>query len=271
MRSGRPKPEGTVVFNRALSVTLGTVRLAGADGFYTGAVAAASGRRVGGRPRLRPANWRPIAAARARRATAIWAPINAAVPGPATGAGAFIASVMSNVGGANPEVATVAALRKTLAGFNIQPVPPDLGATGFAALDANGQAAACAVTMNGPFGAGAQRRRYRRDVGGLAVIAGRHFRRLPDAVIGVGGGQMVLAGAGSGGPNGSGAIVYALLRLAAGPARWRGPATALHRPGAGATVNTIACQNGLCVALPDPGGNGLGATGGSDQSGTGAA
>jgi hypothetical protein len=25
------------------------------------------------------------------------------------------------------------------------------------------------------------------------------------------------------------------------------------------TVNTIACQNGLCVALPDPGGNGLGA------------
>jgi hypothetical protein len=25
------------------------------------------------------------------------------------------------------------------------------------------------------------------------------------------------------------------------------------------TVNAIACQNGLCVALPDPGGSGLGA------------
>ena len=31
-------------------------------------------------------------------------------------------------------------------------LPRDLGSTGFAAVDANGQAASCAVTMNGPFG-----------------------------------------------------------------------------------------------------------------------
>jgi gamma-glutamyltranspeptidase/glutathione hydrolase len=139
-------------------------------------------------------------------------------------------------------------------------VPPDLGATGFAALDANGEAAACAVTMNAPFGAGKS-----------AADSGVTFAATPASPSGISGafltpiigadrsGQVVLAGAGSGGPNGSGAIVYAFLRLAMGQP--------LGRPGdmrstglaPSVTANVITCQNGLCVGLPDPGGNGLGA------------
>ena len=45
-------------------------------------------------------------------------------------------------------------MRQTLAGFGVASLPRDLGSTGFAAVDANGEAAACAVTMNGPFGSG---------------------------------------------------------------------------------------------------------------------
>ena len=37
--SGKPKPEGTIVSNTPLSLSLGQVRLSGADGFYRGAVA----------------------------------------------------------------------------------------------------------------------------------------------------------------------------------------------------------------------------------------
>jgi gamma-glutamyltranspeptidase/glutathione hydrolase len=258
--SGRPKPEGTPVFNRALSVTLGAVRLSGADGFYAGAVAGTlvTASAAAGAP-LSAAELSGYRSGQVAARTANIGNVSAAVPGPGTGAGAFIASVIGNLGAGDPEVATVGALRKAEAGFNIQAVPPDLGATSFAALDANGQAAACAVTMNGPFGAA-------RTAGDSGVIfaaspasPGGISSAFLTPMIGVSGGQVVLAGAGSGGPNGSGAILYALLKLAAGQSLGR-PGDLLSTGLAPlVTVNTIACQNGLCVALADPGGNGLGA------------
>ena len=259
--SGRPKPEGTAVSNRALSVTLGQIRLSGSEGFYSG----------------------PAAANLVAASTSLNAPLSAAelagyrssqsaprnfnlggmsvlLPGAGTGAGAFAASVMNNLGAAgDPEVVTVGAVRKALAGFNIASVPPDLGATGFAALDANGEAAACAVTMNGPFGAG----KSAADSGVTFAATPASANGLSSAfltpMIGVGGGQAQLAGAGAGGPNGSGAIVYALLKLARGQPLGR--PTDMRSTGLApqVTANVIACQNGLCVALPDPGGNGLGA------------
>ena len=263
--SGRPKAEGSVVANRPLSVTLGAIRLSGTDGFYSGAVAnnlIAASTAAGA-----PLSGAELAGYRSTQAAARTATINAVgggnvsalVPGPSTGAGAFIASVIGNLKGGDPEIATVGALRNALAGFNIQSVPSDLGATGFAALDADGQAAACAVTMNGPFGAG-------RSAGDSGVT----FAASPSAavgissafltpMIGIGGGQTVLAGAGAGGPNGSGAILYALLKLAVGQNLGR-PGDLLSTGLAPVvTVNAIACQNGFCVALPDPGGSGLGA------------
>ena len=257
---GRVKPEGTVVSNRALSVSLGDIRLNGADGFYGGPVAA---NLVSASAALNaPLSAAELAAYRSSQSAPrsfTLGGMSALMPGAGTGAGAFAASVMNNLAAGAPEVVTVGAVRKALAGFNIASVPPDLGATGFAALDANGEAAACAVTMNGPFGSGKS-----------AAESGVTFAATPSSatgissafltpVIGVGGGQVEMAGTGAGGPNGSGAIVYALLKLARGeplgrPADMRSTGLAPQ-----VTANVIACQDGLCVALPDPGGNGLGA------------
>jgi gamma-glutamyltranspeptidase/glutathione hydrolase len=187
--------------------------------------------------------------------------VNAALPGPSTGAGAFIAALMNNAGGGgNPQALVVAALRRTLDGFKVQSVPPDLGATGFAALDAGGQAAACAITLNGPFGSG-----HSAADSGIVLAAapsspaGISGAFLTPMIAMDGAGQVTLAGAGSGGPNGSASIVYALLRRGSGgdvtrPSDLRSTGLAPF-----ATANLIGCQDGLCVALPDPGGSGLGA------------
>ena len=77
--------------------------------------------------------------------------------------------------------------------------------------------------------------------------------------IAVSGETMSLAGAGSGGPNGTAAIVYALLSVALGqdiaqPGH-------LHSTGLAPfnTVNVIACGSDGCTALPDPAAQGLGA------------
>jgi gamma-glutamyltranspeptidase/glutathione hydrolase len=260
--AGRPKPEGTVVSNRALSVTLGDIRLSGTDGFYAGPVAAnlVAASAAPAAP-LSPAELSGYRSSQSAARLLNLGAVSAAVPGPATGSGAFIASLMNNVGnGANPEIAVVGALRKTLAGFNIQSVPPDLGATGFAALDANGQAASCAVTMNAPFGAA----KSAADSGVLFAStpsspSGISSAFLSPIIAAANNGQVVLAGAGAGGPNGSAAIVYALLRLTAGQPLGRPSDMRSTGLAPAVTVNTIACQNGLCVALPDPGGSGLGA------------
>lgn len=260
--AGQIKPEGTVVSNRDLSVTLSAVRQNGAAGFYSGAVAAGilaySAAQGGSLSATELSDYRSTQNT-ARLLTLGGA--SAAMPGSGTGAGAFIASVIGGIGGGEPSAATVAALRHALAGFNIQSVPPDLGATGFAALDATGQAAACAMTLNGPFGSG-----HTAGDTGVALAAspsapaGISSAFLAPVIATDAGGNVALAGAGSGGPNGTGGMVYALLRLANGQS--------LGRPGdlrstglaPFATVNVITCNNGLCVALPDPGGNGLGAT-----------
>ena len=261
MASGALKPEGSVVVNQPLSATLGAIRLGGADGFYSGPVAdsmvAASS------PGGRPLSQSELSAFRSTQTAARnlrVGEVSAAMPGTATGAGAFIAAVLSNAGSGAPEVAAVNGLRRALDSFHVQSVPPDLGATGFAALDADGQAAACAVTLNGPFGSG-----HSADAGMVlaaspAQPAGISGAFLTPMIVTDAAGQVALAGAGAGGPNGSGAIAYALLKRASG--------AAIMRPGdlrstglaPFATVNIIACQNGLCVALPDPGGSGLGSS-----------
>ena len=259
--SGRPKPEGTVVANKALSVSLGRIRLSGTDGFYGGAVAASliNASAAAGAP-LSGAELDGYRSTQGAARTVRLGELSAAVPGPGTGAGAFAASLMTNLSPGDPEIAVVGALRKTLAGFNIQALPPDLGATGFAALDKDGQAAACAVTMNGPFGAGRSAADSGITFAATPASAGGISSAFLMPVIGsAGSGPLVMAGAGAGGPNGSGAIVYGLLKLAAGQALGRPQDMRSTGLAPAVNVNVIACQNGLCVALPDPGGSGLGA------------
>ncbi len=259
---GNPKPEGTVVTNPDLSQSLSQIRLNGVDGFYQGAVAADilrySGAEGGGISATDLADGR----------TSITQPqvmneggLAAAIPDKTTGAGAFAASLFANAArNRDPETAVVAAVRQSLTGFGITALPADLGGTGFAAVDTKGQAVTCGVTLNGPFGGG-------HSAGNSGVL----LASAPSTPAGIAGafltpliardadGKVVLAGAGAGGPNGTAAIAYALLKMAAGQA--------LGRPGdlrsTGAapmvTVNVISCQT-VCVALPDPGGHGLGAS-----------
>ncbi|HUO03125.1 MAG TPA: gamma-glutamyltransferase [Rhizomicrobium sp.] len=259
--TGRVKAEGTVVANTSLSQTLSAIRLSGADGFYEGAVAdqivrgaAAQGGAISPQDLL---DYR----------TGVTAPrmvaeggYSVAIPDAATGAGAFAQSLLANAArGGQPESEVVAAVRRSLASFGISALPADLGGTGFAAVDRNGQAAVCGVTMNGPFGAGR-----------TAAASGVLLASAPALPAGIAGafltpviardadGKVAMAGVGAGGPNGTAAIAYVLLRLAAGQS--------IDRPGdlrsTGAapavTVNVISCGS-VCVALPDPGGHGLGA------------
>ena len=186
--------------------------------------------------------------------------ISVALPGPQSGAGTFAETLLANISQAAaqqrlaPDAAAAAGVRQTLAAFRIANVPADLGSTGFAATDASGQAVACAMTLNAPFGAG-------RTVAGFtpaASQAGYATAFLTPVLAMDSGGQLALAAVGAGGPNGSAAVEYALLKLASGQPVLR-PAD-LRATGAEpfATVNLIGCQS-VCVAIPDPAGHGAGA------------
>lgn len=259
--NGTPRPEGAIATNLALSQTLAAIRLSGADGFYKGAVADElvrySASQSGAISAADLSDYR----------TTITAPrmtnqggYSVALPNAATGAGQFAQSLFTNAArSSDAEASVVLAVRQSLASFGISALPPDLGGTGFAAIDRNGQVATCAMTLNGAFGAG-------HTAGGTGVL----LANSPSAPAGIAGafltpliardgnGRAVLAGVGAGGPNGTAAIAYAFLKLAGGQQIGR-PAD-MRSTGAApmVTVNVISCQS-VCVALPDPGGHGLGA------------
>jgi gamma-glutamyltranspeptidase / glutathione hydrolase len=261
--SGAPKAEGTVVTNIPLSETLGQARLSGADGFYKGAVAdqlvAYSAAQGGVISSGELANLQSTASA---PRTIRLGGYSVTLPGAATGAGAFANALLNNMAqaGIASDAAILGALRQSLAVFGVASLPADLGATGFAAVDTKGQAAACAVTLNGPFGSG-----HTAGATGVTLAAspagpaGISSAFLTPLLASDNSGQVALAGAGTGGPNGSAGIAYAMLKLAGGGQLGR--PSDLRSTGAApyATVNAISCQSGICVALSDPGGFGLGA------------
>ncbi len=260
--------------NGDLAQTLSAIRSFSANGFYGGSVAqkisAYSAAQSGA------VSLAELQAYRATRSQPGAVTVGANIvygPSARVGAGTFANELLSRLldkkGNPLPQdnlaVATASATKAALDKFAIASLPEDLGATGFAALDGNGQAVACAVTMNGPFGSG-------HTAAGTGVTlakapssgkAGLSAAFLTPVIATAGkDGAVTLAGAGAGGPNGSAAIVYALLRLGSG--------VDLTKPGAVRTtgiapydtVNVIACKDTACVALPDPGANGLGLSAG---------
>jgi len=263
-QNGVPHPAGTVVKNPDLGLTLTQVRLNQADGFYRGDVAtriltysAAQGGGISGPELAAMAPLQGPARSRSTGGFVTW------LPGPRTGAGAFTGGLMDNLSRdirttRDPAVATSQAVRQTLAGFGVGGLPRDLGSTGFAAVDVNGAAASCAVTMNGPFGSG-------RTAAGTGVVLAQtpsSAAGLASAfltpVIATSGGQVGLAGAGAGGPNGTAAALYAVLEAAGG--RALGKRGDLRGTGNAPfdTVNMISCDSDACVALTDPGAHGAG-------------
>jgi gamma-glutamyltranspeptidase/glutathione hydrolase len=258
--SGKPRATGTEARNVALGESLSQIRLGGADGFYKGAVAeritAYSDAQGGGISADELAGMVALqgpARSRGAGSFAVW------LPGARTGAGAFSASLLDNLSRRTARLPAGAAVQQSLASFGVAGLPGDLGSTGFAAVDANGRGAACAVTLNGPFGSG-------RTATGTGVVLGATpsgpaglASAFLTPVIATSGGTVGLAGAGAGGPNGGAAAISAVLEAAGGrPLGKRGD---LRGTGAAPydTVNMISCSEEACVALTDPGAHGAGA------------
>jgi gamma-glutamyltranspeptidase/glutathione hydrolase len=270
--SGKAKGEGIVVSAPELAQTLAALRVKGPDGFYSGEVAAriiAYSQSQGGG--IGVADFGAANAARGTPQTLQMGGAFVSLPSQHTGAGAFAGALFdnlnraqsTNVGATDLQASVVYAVKQALTRFAVANLPGDLGATGFAAVDGKGQAAACAVTMNGPFGSG-------RNAAGTGVTLARAPSSgpagvasaflTPDIALQGQGGAVSLAGAGAGGPNGTAAIGYALARLARGDTL--ASSSDIRSTGvANDTVNAIACQSGTCVALPDPAAHGLGASG----------
>ncbi|MDE2465411.1 MAG: gamma-glutamyltransferase, partial [Alphaproteobacteria bacterium] len=142
----------------------------------------------------------------------------------------------------------------------------DQGAAGFAALDKTGQAVACAVTMNGPFGSAA-------TVPGTGIVlAAAHkspkagqsapmlspmilVRNDTGPILLPGSGSVFapeLAGAGAGGPGSAAAMAYAILRLVRDSALTVSSQIPKGLVTANDSVNAIACHDGVCAVLTNP-------------------
>ena len=270
--SGEVKPAGATVANPDLAATLALVRTGGPNAFYGGNLGArilAYSSQQGGAIGV-PEFARYRATRTAPQAIQLGSQY-VLLPSERTGAGAFAGALFDTLQraqdtatGANDLTAdTIVAVKQALARFRVTDLPQDLGATGFATTDANGQAVACGVTMNGPFGAG-------RNVEGTGVTlarapssgaAGLAAAFLTPVIATDSGGHLTLAGAGTGGPNGTASMGYALARLSRGEAIGRREDLRSTGVAPYATINAIVCQSGACIALPDPGSNGLGASG----------
>lgn len=272
--SGQVEPIGTIVRAPELAATLDSLRRHGADAFYTGtlgeqivhAIAAAGG----------AVNLKELADYRAQ--------VHASPGVRLDGDRLFVASGRMHEGGfaqaltravfaagrparaANAADLATSALAQARARAHLAASSPDEGATGFAALDKTGQAVACAVTMNGPFGAG-------HTVPGTGIIlsAASHGAQAPanaailspmilvrndTGPILLPGSQPsfapLLAGAGAGGPGSAAAMAYAVYQLEQG-----GGVRAVSRIPNGLvsqndSVNAIACHDGVCSVMTNP-------------------
>jgi len=272
--SGKVRPGGAVVSNAALAETLGAIRVQGANGLYGGPVAMnIAGYASAQGSTLTTAQLGAYSVGRASPRVVPLGNELGYLPPDRVGAGTFAGALFSQlvdpqgnvIAGENP-VATAEATKATLEKFGIATLPKDLGATGFAALDNSGQAVACAVTMNGPFGSdhtvpGTGVTLARAPSSGAAGLSAAFL--TPVVATDGNGGAISLAGAGAGGPNGTAAVTYALLKLAHGQDMTQRGSVLSTGIAPYDTVNVIACQSGSCTTLPDPGANGLGAAAGN--------
>jgi gamma-glutamyltranspeptidase/glutathione hydrolase len=261
--SGRMHREGDVLRNADLGASLAMLRTTGPGSMYGG--------KLGGSlvSYARQQN-SPIAADE----FANYAPTRVAagmttigeetvyLPAGRTGAGKLAAQVFANLAGRDVTSITstdvAAGVTETLRGFGVGALPNDLGATGFAAVDDEGQAVACAVTMSGPFGSG----RTAEGTGITLATApsssnvGLSVAFLTTVIASEGeSGPLMMLGAGAGGPDATAAIFYDVVAGARNETLQTAPASAGPR----LSVNVIVCLSGGCSAIPSPSTHGMGA------------
>jgi len=269
--SGHVKPAGSIVSNRDLAETLTAIRTQGFSGFYSGLTAAkivtysSTQGAIITAPEL--ASY-PVTQSDA--STMRFGDQSVFLPRQSIGSGAFAGTLFDNLRrelnagheGSNTESAVVAATKQALSAYGVANLPGDLGSTGFAVMDKNGEAVACAVTMNGPFGSG-----HSAQGSGVTLAkapssgqAGLAAAFLIPVLATDSDYHVLLAGAGAGGPIGTASIADALARLSKGEVVTRRGKAGDSNVALYDTVNAILCQEGSCSALLDAGANGLGAS-----------
>lgn len=268
--NGRGLQQGDVLVQKGLAAALGRARASGPSGIYSGEIATAFAQeatRLGSaitleelrayRPSTQPAQ------------TFKTGDQTLSIPAADTGAGTYMASIWpaaQSLNGADLMRAAQSELARAGAETNL---PGSFGSTGFVVATAGGDAAACAVTMNGPFGTG-------RMVPGTGIIPAR----APDAPgFGLAGaflapalvtndfnGTFFFAGSSAGGPQASASVLEAANALVSTSTTLE----AVHRSSvsnAQSLLNVVACPGGApregasCVFGADPKGAGLGVLG----------
>lgn len=259
--SGSLRREGEVLRNAELGATLAAIRIGGPNAFYTGKVAASlmsyAARQNAAIAPDELANYAPGRALAHRAAIGEGSIF---LPAARTGAGKLASAVLAELSD-KPAVSradVAASISHVLKGFGVSALPNDLGASAFAAVDAAGEAVACAVTMSGPFGSGrtAEASGVTLATAPATSSAGLSVAFLtPLLVIDGESGPLTLAGASAGGPEATATLLYDAIARASGHA-------VEAQEGARAaplSVNVIICEGGSCSAMSNPGTHGIAA------------
>ncbi|MFW6027230.1 MAG: gamma-glutamyltransferase [bacterium] len=189
------------------------------------------------------------------------------IPARRTGSGAFLDALFQEA--AARQISSAAGLRELTDGLLERfgapnDLPADFGSTAFFVMDRKGDAIACGVTMNGPFGSGR-----------FSPSTGMVFARAPSlgpfglsgaflSPVMMGGGEnglLTLVVVGAGGPRAASASVY--TAMAARPGTGQSLADVILNNGSGPLdlVNATACAGlttgNLCELALDPNGFGL--------------
>lgn len=267
-RSGAPLPEHATLTVPHLAASLALVRARGATAIYTsdaGRNFVAAARDAGAAFSENDLqNYRPRITQSQR---ADWGDNYIHLPDAQVGAGVLAGQLWQKVSSSGASQAA-ALSRETVRALGAEgAIPEEMGSTAFTVATGNGDAVACAVTMNGPFGTGKVARGTgvllaktpEASVEGLAgaflspvLVTNRHTNNL------------FFAGAAAGGPDGPAAIQKVLSEtLVSGRAPLSDALSNAHAQ-QGTTVNALVCPQGLprganeCEFGVDPKGAGLG-------------
>jgi gamma-glutamyltranspeptidase / glutathione hydrolase len=255
--SGQVRKVGTTIVNHRLAETLAAIRTEGPQTLYTGTVARAIVAFAAAEGHAIPAA--DLAAYKAEHGTLKVVEVGGNyvfLPSTRSTAGGYLAVLIEAL--AHTRHVDAAALAEAVKGVRSRlnlAAESETGASGFAALDRNGQSVACAVTLNAPFGSG----KTAGDTGVVLAAGGTNSTvYLSPVIVSPSADGPALAVGGAGGPNGAATLADAVVRLGHGETiANRGdlhPLTA-NPNDAG---NVIVCTSDVCTALADPGAAGFG-------------
>jgi len=262
--------EGALLVQAGLAASLGKIRANGPRGFYGGAIAEAitlEAAEAGSPITLEEMRaFRPTASP---PQTISIGSQTLSIPPQSTGAGTYMGSLWPSVQGQTGSALLEAARAALVRAGAETDLPTVFGSTAFVVATAGGDAAACAVTMNGPFGTG-------RLVPGTGIVLARSPGTpgfglasaflAPAMVTNDFNGTFFFAGAGSGGPR----APVSILSMVDGVMSRSRPLEAANAAAvtdAHNLVNVIACPDGApqaeasCGFSADPNGAGVGVVG----------